>query len=110
MLTVWNVKVKDGYSVIDNIFFQGTEPIDHVVQYMLERVYGEKKYGYADEIDNTDGDNVIIRYFQDKLSNVTIFVNPTVPNITINKEKMTLVQDLGYCEHNLIVNESYVEE
>jgi len=99
----WFVTVWDGNDEIDHLFFNGNDPQEDVIQYMLERVYGSKLYDFAKDM--TDGDDVIVIHDSKVVGGVNILATNLTADITIRKEKFNHILDLGYCPCKMTVTE-----
>jgi len=99
----WYVTVWEGINEVDHLFFNGNDKQDDVVQYMLERVYGEKRYSFTEDM--IDGDDVIIDHTQGSPLDVEIYATNHIPDISIQRKVFNLIQDLDYCPHKMTVTE-----
>jgi len=99
MITVWYITIWDGFNEIDHLFIDGTESQDNVIEYMLNLVYGEKRYDFTKDVQ--DGDNVVIDYTQGNSNDVEIYATNLVPDISIAHKKGTMLQDMQYIKHKM---------
>jgi hypothetical protein len=101
MITIWYITVWDGHDEIDHLFIDGQESQDDVVEYMLNRVYGEKTYDFAKDVQ--EGTDVLLDYTQGNANDVEIYCTNLIPDVSIVQKRATMIQDLDYIKHKMKV-------
>ena len=99
----WLVTIWDGNNEIDHLFIEFRDgdadtALDIVIEYMLWLTYREKRWDFANDVQ--EGDNVVIAHSKDNPDEVNFYCCNHIPDVTIEK-RTTLVLNMKYQPHKM---------